>query len=106
MVISSCQLEKNKVLEGKSVQACADESKYNAPFEFVRNILLEERNRVSMIGFAMDEDNLKKVLSSPHVMIGSDGNAVAPHGKLAEGKTTPEVLWDIPAGSRQICKGG
>ena len=95
VVISSCQLEKNKVLEGKSVQACADEQNIT-PFEFVRTILLEERNRVSMIGFAMDEDNLKKVLSSPHVMIGSDGNAVAPHGKLGEGKPHPRYYGTFP----------
>ena len=95
VVISSCQLEKNKVWEGKSVQACADEQNVT-PFEFIRNILLEERNRVSMIGFAMDEDNLKKVLSSPHVMIGSDGNAVAPHGKLGEGKPHPRYYGTFP----------
>ncbi len=95
VVISSCQLEKNKDLEGKSVQACADELNLT-PFEFIRNILIEERNRVSMIGFAMDEDNLKKVLSSPHVMIGSDGNAVAPHGKLGEGKPHPRYYGTFP----------
>ncbi len=95
VVISSCQLEKNKVLEGKSVQACADEQN-KTPFEFIRTILLEERNRVSMIGFAMDEDNLKKVLSSPHVMIGSDGNAVAPYGKLGEGKPHPRYYGTFP----------
>jgi len=95
VVISSCQLEKNKMLEGKSIQACADEQNMT-PFEFIRTILLEERNRVSMIGFAMDEDNLKKVLSSPHVMIGSDGNAVAPHGKLGEGKPHPRYYGTFP----------
>ena len=58
--------------------------------------MLEERNRVSMIGFAMDEDNLKKVLSSPNVMIGSDGNAVAPHGKLGEGKPHPRYYGTFP----------
>jgi N-acyl-D-amino-acid deacylase len=95
VLISSCQLEKNKTLEGKSVQACADEQNKTA-FEFIRDILLEERNRVSMIGFAMDEDNLKKVLSSPQVMIGSDGNAVAPHGKLGEGKPHPRYYGTFP----------
>jgi N-acyl-D-amino-acid deacylase len=95
VLISSCQLEKNKVWEGKSVQACADELS-KTPFDFIRDILIEERNRVSMIGFAMDEDNLKKVLSSPHVMIGSDGNAVAPYGKLGEGKPHPRYYGTFP----------
>jgi len=95
VVISACRIEKNKALEGMSVQACAD-SLNVTPFEFIRSILIEERNRVSMIGFAMDEDNLKKVLSSPHVMIGSDGNAVAPHGKLGEGKPHPRYYGTFP----------
>ncbi len=95
VVISACRLEKNKTLEGMSVQACADNLNVT-PFEFVRTILIEERNRVSIIGFAMDEDNLKKVLSSPHVMIGSDGNAVAPHGKLGEGKPHPRFYGTFP----------
>jgi N-acyl-D-amino-acid deacylase len=95
VLISSCQLEKNKVWEGKSVQACADELN-KTPFDFIRDILIEERNRVDMIGFAMDEGNLKKVLSSPHVMIGSDGNAVAPYGKLGEGKPHPRYYGTFP----------
>jgi N-acyl-D-amino-acid deacylase len=95
VVISSCSLEKNKVLEGKSVQACADELNMTA-FGFIRNLLIEENNRVSMIGFAMDEDNLKKVLSSPHVMIGSDGDAVAPTGRLSEGKPHPRYYGTFP----------
>ena len=95
VVISSCSLEKNKILEGKSVQACADDLNLTT-FEFIRNILIEEDNRVSMIGFAMDEDNLKKVLSSSHVMIGSDGDAVAPTGKLSEGKPHPRYYGTFP----------
>jgi N-acyl-D-amino-acid deacylase len=95
VVISSCSLEKNKILEGKSVQSCADDLNVT-PFEFIRNVLIEEDNRVSMIGFAMDEDNLKKVLSSPHVMIGSDGDAVAPTGKLSVGKPHPRYYGTFP----------
>ncbi len=95
VVISSCSLEKNKILEGKSIQSCADDLNIS-PFEFIRNILTEENNRVSMIGFAMDEDNLKKVLSSEHVMIGSDGDAVAPTGKLSEGKPHPRYYGTFP----------
>jgi len=95
VVISSCDLEKNKKWEGKSVQECANELN-KSTFEFMRDILIEEDNRVSMIGFAMDENNLKKVLSSSHVMIGSDGNAVAPSGKLSSGKPHPRYYGTFP----------
>ena len=95
VVISSCNLEKNEKWEGKSVHACATELS-TTPIEFIRNILLEEKNRVQIVGFGMDEDNLKKVLSSSLVMIGSDGTAVAPHGKLAEGKPHPRYYGTFP----------
>ena len=77
------------------MQACANELN-KSTFEFMRDILTEEDNRVSMIGFAMDENNLKKVLSSDHVMIGSDGNAVAPSGKLSSGKPHPRYYGTFP----------
>ena len=95
LVISSCFSEKNRLWEGKSVQACAVELS-TTPFEFIRNILLEEKNRVQIVGFGMDENNLKKVLSSSLVMIGSDGTAVAPYGKLAEGKPHPRYYGTFP----------
>ena len=95
VLISSCFSEKNEIWEGKSVQACATELS-TTPFEFISNILLEEKNRVQIVGFAMDEDNLKKVLSSSFVMIGSDGTAVAPYGKLAEGKPHPRYYGTFP----------
>ena len=95
VVISSCFSDKNKKWEGKSISACAEESK-TAPLEFVRTILIEEKNRVQIVGFGMNEDNLKKVLSSPLVMIGSDGNAVAPHGKLGQAKPHPRYYGTFP----------
>ncbi|MEN8227029.1 MAG: D-aminoacylase [Bacteroidota bacterium] len=95
VVISSCFSEKNKIWEGKSVFACANELG-TTPFEFIRNILVEEKNRVQIVGFGMDENNLKKVLSSSFVMIGSDGTAVAPHGRLAEGKPHPRYYGTFP----------
>ena len=95
VLISSCFSEKNKTWEGKSVHACALELS-TTPFEFIRNILLEEKNRVQIVGFGMDENNLKKVLSSSLVMIASDGRAVAPHGKLAEGKPHPRYYGTFP----------
>ena len=95
VVISSCFSEGNKRWEGKSINACANELGI-APFEFIQDILIEERTRVNIVGFAMDENNLKKVLSSSLVMIGSDGNAVAPYGKLGVGKPHPRFYGTFP----------
>ena len=44
----------------------------------------------------MEENNLKKVLSSPYVMVGSDGNAITPSGKLGQGKPHPRFYGTFP----------
>ena len=103
VVISSCFSDKNKILEGKSIQDCAKITG-KEPFEFIRDILIEERNRVSIVGFAMNEDNLKKVLSSPLVMIGSDGSAVSPKGKLSEGKPHPRYYGTFTRVLGKYCR--
>ncbi len=95
VVISYCLEEKSKAYEGKSVAACADELGMQV-FDFIRDILIENKLRVSIVGFAMDEDNLKKVLSSPLVMAGSDGSAVSPKGLLAQGKPHPRFYGTFP----------
>jgi len=103
VVISSCFTDANKRWEGRSIKDGAAEMKLE-PLEFVRKILLEERNRVQIVGFGMNEDNLKKVFSSPLVMVGSDGNAVAPYGKMAEGKPHPRYYGTFPRVLGKYCR--
>ncbi|NOZ75394.1 MAG: D-aminoacylase [FCB group bacterium] len=93
--ISSCSREQNKKCEGKSIQAIARED-HQTPKEVVERLLIEERTRVGVVGFAMSEDNLKKVLAASFVMIGSDGNAVAPYGVLGSGKPHPRFYGTFP----------
>lgn len=103
VMISSCRTDENKIWEGKSIQACAGESG-TSEFEFIRQLLINERLSAGIVGFAMDEDNLKKVLSSPFVMIGSDGNAVAPDGKLATGKPHPRFYGTFARVLGKYCR--
>ena len=59
------------------------------PYEFMRDILIEENGAVGMVQFGMCEENLKRFYSHPLVTAGSDGNAVAPYGILGRGKPHP-----------------
>jgi N-acyl-D-amino-acid deacylase len=95
VMISSCQTEENKWCEGKSIQDCAGETG-KSPFNFIKDLLIGEEMRVGMVGFAMDEENLKKVLKSDLVMIGSDGNAISPEGNLGAGKPHPRYYGTFP----------
>ncbi len=103
VMISRCRSDENKIWEGKSIRDCAGESG-TSEFEFIRQLLINERLSAGIVGFAMDEDNLKKVLSSPLVMIGSDGNAVAPDGKLATGKPHPRYYGTFARVLGKYCR--
>jgi len=95
VLISSVHTDKNKPLVGKTVLACAAEAGKGA-YEFSRDLLIEEENRVGMIGFAMSEDNLKRVLAHPLVVVGSDGNSLADYGPLSEGNPHPRSYGTFP----------
>ena len=95
LLISGCETEANKVWEGIDILTCSKERKME-PAEFVRNLLIEDRLDVGIVGFAMSEDNLKLVLKSPNVMIGSDGSASAPYGILHKGKPHPRYYGAFP----------
>ncbi len=103
VMINSCFSEKNKHWVGMTIHECAEKTG-KEPFEFIREILIEERNRVDIVGFAMNEENLKLVLSHHLVMIGSDGNAVSPTGKLSEGKPHPRYYGTFPRVLGKYCR--
>jgi len=95
VVISSVVSEKNKTFEGKSVLAGAKETRKN-PYDFMKDLLIEEKSRVGMVIFMMKEENLKRILAHPLVGVGTDGSAVAPYGLLHRGKPHPRHYGTFP----------
>jgi len=95
VIISSVVTDKNRVFEGKNILQGAKETGKD-PFGFMRDILIEERNRVGMVIFMMKEENLKKILANPLVGVGCDGSALAPYGLLGKGKPHPRSYGTFP----------
>ncbi|MFH1214136.1 MAG: D-aminoacylase [Candidatus Neomarinimicrobiota bacterium] len=95
VVICECNNASNKVWEGQAISECSHLSG-KEPVIFIRDLLVDEKMRVGVIGFAMDEDGLKKVLAAPFTAIGSDGNAVSPSGLLGKGKPHPRYYGTFP----------
>lgn len=93
--ITSVVTDKNQGFQGKSILQAAKETG-KEPFEFMRDILIEEENQVGMVIFMMNEDNLKRVLNFPLVGIGCDGSAIAPYGLLGRGKPHPRSYGTFP----------
>jgi N-acyl-D-amino-acid deacylase len=66
------------------------------PFDFVFDLLIEERGSVGCVYFIMSEDDLKLALRQPWVGIGSDGSALATEGPLKSGVPHPRSFGTFP----------
>ena len=103
IMISSCSQKQNKKFQGKYINEAAKISGKNE-LQFVFDILIEERNDVGVIGFAMDENNLKKVLADPLCVIGSDGSVAAPYGILHKGNPHPRYYGTFARVLGKYCR--
>lgn len=95
VVITEVYTQANKRFEGKNIAEAMMETGKDE-FTFMRDILIEEENRVGMVIFMMAEDNLKRILAHPLVGVGCDGSARAPYGILGKGKPHPRVYGTFP----------
>jgi len=90
VVISSVLTDKNKKFEGMNILE-AGRTAGKPPFEFMRDLLIEENNEVGVVLFMMKEENLRRILAHPLVVIGADSEALAPYGVLGRGKPHPRT---------------
>jgi N-acyl-D-amino-acid deacylase len=95
VVISSVFTEGNKIFEGKTILEATQETGKDV-FEFLRDLLIEEKNRAGQVIFMMTEENLKRILAHPLVGVGCDGSALAPYGPLSKGKPHPRSYGTFP----------
>lgn len=95
VLISSCRGEGGEFFEGKTLRDIAL-ALHTSPYEAVRQLLIDFNGQVSTIGFAMDDENLKKVLKSEFVTVGSDGSVRARYGPLFTGKPHPRSYGTFP----------
>jgi N-acyl-D-amino-acid deacylase len=87
--------KRNKDYEGMSIQEIAD-LRRSDPLETVFELLVEEEATVSIIEFAMSEEDVRTVMQHEAVMIGSDGRALATSGVLRQGKPHPRNYGTFP----------
>ncbi|MCJ7563784.1 MAG: D-aminoacylase [Candidatus Aminicenantes bacterium] len=95
VVISYVLTEKNRKFEGKNILEASREAG-KPPYEFMRDLLIEENDQVGIVIFMMKEENLTRILAHPLVGIGTDGEARAPYGLLGRGKPHPRVYGTFP----------
>lgn len=90
IVVAGVHTAENKPLEGKSLAEIGD-LRHAHPCNAMFDLLIEEELRVDSVRFFMDPQNLRRILTRPYVMIGSDASAKAAHGPLHRGKPHPRT---------------
>lgn len=95
VLITNLASQERKAFQGKRIEQLAVEMKQD-PFEFTRELLIAENGQVGMCGFGMSEEDTEKILAFPLTMIGSDGDAISPYGKLGQGKPHPRCYGTFP----------
>ncbi|HPB77730.1 MAG TPA: amidohydrolase family protein [Bacteroidales bacterium] len=104
VIISACSLPGNKeTFMGKNLEECARLSG-KSTWEFVRDLLIEERLQSSIVVFAMTEDNVRLFLSHPLGMPASDGSVYSPRGPLSQTMPHPRSYGTFPRFLGKYCR--
>ncbi|MBY0497184.1 MAG: D-aminoacylase [Cyanobacteria bacterium] len=85
----------NRKYEGMRVAEAAKQAGKD-PFDFVFDLLIEERGSVGCVYFIIDEADLALAMKQPWVAIGSDGSALAVDGPLRAGVPHPRNFGTFP----------
>ena len=93
VMVSSCVRRKDA--EGKRISELAAARRKDA-IDTALELIVDEGGKGSMILFQLHEDDLRRALAHPSVMIGSDGSALSVSGPGAAGKPHPRSYGTFP----------
>ena len=95
VMIASVSAAEDKPVEGARLGTFAA-GKGADPYEFTVGLLRRNRGSVGMVGFAMSEENLDRILAHPRGMVCSDGGSFATSGPARDGHPHPRGLGSFP----------
>nr|MDP9179174.1 amidohydrolase family protein [Gemmatimonadota bacterium] len=93
--ITSVRAPEDRAAEGKRLGAYA-KTMNSDPYELTVNLLRRNRGDVGMVGFAMSESNLERILAHPLGMVCTDGGAFAVDGPTRRGSPHPRGAGSFP----------
>jgi N-acyl-D-amino-acid deacylase len=93
--ISSVRAPEDKAAEGKRLGAYASSLSAD-PYDLTVAMLNRNRGTIGMVGFAMSEENLDRILAHPRGMVASDGGSFAIEGPTRSGSPHPRGLGTFP----------
>ena len=95
VLISSAGRGADSTAAGKRLDAYA-KAKGVDPYDATRSLLRSSNGSTGMVGFAMSEENLDRILAHPLGMVCSDGGAFAIDGPSRRGSPHPRGLGTFP----------
>jgi N-acyl-D-amino-acid deacylase len=95
VMITSVRAEEDRQAEGKRLGSHAASLAID-PYAYTVGLLRRSRGSVGMVGFAMSEENLDRILAHPQAMICSDGGGFAVDGPTRRGNPHPRGLGSFP----------
>jgi len=82
-------------VQGKNIaEIAADERK--APLETALDLIVVSEGQVECACFGQLEENVRILMPHPLVVVGSDGDALAPYGVLAQSRPHPRYYGTFP----------
>lgn len=95
VLIANVRAAEDKPAEGKRLGAYA-KSLGRDPYELSVEMLKRNNASIGMVGFAMSEENLDRILAHPYGMVCSDGGAFAIDGPTRRGSPHPRGAGSFP----------
>jgi N-acyl-D-amino-acid deacylase len=95
VMVANVRDASDRPAEGQRLGAYA-RSTGSDPYELAVALLKRSRGSVGMVGFAMSEENLERILAHPRGMVCSDGGAFAVDGPTRQGSPHPRGLGTFP----------
>lgn len=95
VMITSVRADEDRGAEGKRLGSYSQSAGMD-PYVMTVGLIRRSKANVGMVGFAMSEDNLARILAHPLGMVCSDGGSYAVEGPTRRGSPHPRGLGTFP----------
>ena len=99
--ISAVRAAEDRDAEGKRLGACAAAHGVD-PYDYTVALLQRNHGNIGMVGFAMSEENLERILAHPRCMVCSDGGGFADRRPDAPRQPASARHRHLPARARPL----
>jgi N-acyl-D-amino-acid deacylase len=97
VLVTNVQAPELEGYQGKTIaEITAEREGDPAPETVVMDLVLQDRDRIRHVNFAMDDADVETVMQHPLTMVASDGNSLATEGPLGEGVPHPRNYGTFP----------